>query len=364
MRVLRGTIADSQLRSSRTSSLAQSRRCFQSRGPAPRIVAMQAKKAAPEAPLPQLTRPKPASAAQQAQAQPPASAAALADAYQRAADAKACGEVVEVKVVGQNEGGVMVQYGPLRGFIPYNQMDPARLRACTNGDLSTLTGQQLKARVVTADPSRKELVLSERQVAAAEALSRIQQGEVLTCVVTAVEDYGAFVQVKGMPEVVGLVHKSEVSWDRIMTVDQVVVPGQEVSAKVLFVDTSNCRLSLSVKQTSADPLRLSLEGLAWEAATGATAGAVDARVQGLVEALAGSEGVDSVTTTRVAQDPHHVAQELEVYLVRSEREGEGEYTAVARLGVGATELQLRAAQLSREQVKLLLQRVASNSAAQ
>ncbi|EFJ48430.1 hypothetical protein VOLCADRAFT_104808 [Volvox carteri f. nagariensis] len=356
MRASWGATAESTVLTSRTRSMTKLVGCFWSRRTAPRVLAAQASKRSPEAPLPQLTRPKPASAAQQAQAQPPASPAVITDAYKRASDAKARCETVDVKVVSQNEGGVIVQYGPVRGFIPYNQMDPARLRACANGDLSTLTGQQLKARVVTADASRKELVLSERQVAAAEALRRIEPGAVLTCVVTAVEDYGAFVQVKGMPEVVGLVHKSEVSWDRIMTVDQVVSIGQEVVAKVLSVDANNVRLTLSMKQMSTDPLRLSLDGLAWEvAAPGAAYG--DVRVQGLIEALSTSVGVDSVAPTRVAQ-------ELEVYLVRSDREADGQYTAVARMGVSATELELRAAELSREQVKQLLQRVASRIAAQ
>ena len=59
------------------------------------------------------------------------------------------------------------------------------------------------------------------------------------------------------------------------------------------------------------------------------------------------------------QDPHHVAQELEVYLIRSE--GEAGYMAVARLGVNAAELKLMGAELSREQVKQMMQRVARDS---
>ncbi|KXZ42857.1 hypothetical protein GPECTOR_114g308 [Gonium pectorale] len=283
-------------------------------------------------------------------------AAAITDAYKRASEAKARGETVDVKVVGQNEAGLTVQFGPLRGLIPYNKVDPARLRTCTNGDMSSLMGQQLKAKVVTVDPSRKELVLSERQVAAADALGKLQPGDLVECVVTGVEDYGAFVQVKAMPDVSGLIHKSEVSWDRIMTVDQVVQVGQELRAKVLSVDAGNCRLALSLKQTVADPLRLSLDDLSWEASEVGP----DPRIAGLVEALAASPGVDGVSVTRTAQDPHHVAQELAVYLVRTEREGE--YTAVARLGVAATELRLAASTLSREQVKQLLQRVARQAA--
>ncbi|GFR50150.1 hypothetical protein Agub_g12313 [Astrephomene gubernaculifera] len=330
-------------------------------GPAPRAISVQASKTPSEVPSPKrLVRPKPATTAQQAQAQappPPVSAAQVAEAFSRASDAKTRGEIVDVKVVGQSERGLVVMFGAVRGFIPYSQLDPARLRASGSGDLSDLLGQPLRARVSSVDASRKELVLSERQVAAVAALGGVREGDVLDCVVTGVEDYGAFVQVKGSPEVSGMIHKSEISWERIMTVDQVLAPGQEVRAKVLRVDLPNCRLSLSLKQMSADPLRMSLDDLGWEPA----AASPDPRVQALVEALGRAPGVEGVEVTRCAQDPHRVAPELELYLVRSE--GEGRYTAVARLGAAATELRLAAAGLSREQVKQLLQRLAARSAA-
>ncbi|KAG2440088.1 hypothetical protein HXX76_004202 [Chlamydomonas incerta] len=248
----------------------------------------------------------------------------------------------------------MVQYGPLRGFMPYNKVDPARLRACTNGDLTKLVGQQIKARIITADVARKELVLSERQVAAAEALGRVSEGDVIEGVVTGVEDYGAFIQVKGLADVFGLVHKSEVTWARILTVDEVLKLGQEVRAKVVSVDVTNCRLALSIKQLTADPLRVSLDGLDWESAD--VDAVAEPELKALVESLAKSPGISNVTVTRVAVDPQHVAQELEVYLVRTD--SDGVYDAVARLGTSNTQLKLTAPELSREQLKQMLQRVA------
>lgn len=89
-------------------------------------------KTATDAPLPSLSRPKPASAEKQALAQvpaPPANAAAIQEAYRKAADAKARGETVEVKVASQNEGGVMVQFGPLRGESEQQQQGVLLARA-------------------------------------------------------------------------------------------------------------------------------------------------------------------------------------------------------------------------------------------
>ncbi|KAG2490024.1 hypothetical protein HYH03_011489 [Edaphochlamys debaryana] len=326
--------------------LAAPRRCARS---APRISAQASKTPEPVAP-PSLMRPKPASAAKQAQAQP--AATLVTESYKKAADAIASGETVEVKVVGQNTKGLMVQFGAVRGFMPFTAVDAARLRQCQGGDMSPLMETVLRVRIMSADPARKELVCSERQALASEALAQMETGGVVTGVVTAVEDYGAFVQVAGMPDVSCMVHKSEVSWDRILTVDQVLQPGQEIRAKVISVDPVNVRVGLSVKQLSTDPLRASLDSLAWEP----SAVSPEPQVEALIEQLRSSPGVDGVEVKQSAQDPHHVAQDLEVYLVRTD--SEGVYTCIARLGVVATQLSLTAKELSREQVKLMLQRVA------
>lgn len=305
-------------------------------------------------------KPKQPSSAAQQQAQkpqPPPSPAALLEAWQKATVAQKKGDVVEAKVIGITEAGLVVQMRPLKGFIPFKNLDAERVKAATAaGGPTSFVGQTIKSKIVSADMSRKELILSEKRLQASEALAKVSAGDVLSGVVISMEDYGAFVSVRELPgDVVGLVYKNELSWEKIMTVDEVLQKGQEVRAKVLSADPATCRLALSLKAMTPDPLRGSMDSLAWAAAANADGSSPRPEVQRLVADLAGSIGVTAVSVSREASDPHRVAMELEVYLVRTE--GEGEFTAVAIIGSSATEMRISTS-LSREQLKQLLQRVA------
>jgi ribosomal protein S1 len=116
--------------------------------------------------------------------------------------------------------------------MPYTKIAPARLKPGHKGDLSYLVGQKLKACVVQVDTqsARKELVLSERQAAAAEALAGLTEGETVKGEVARLEDYGAIVALlnaDGSPMgIQGLVHKKELSWEVVMTVEDVVKMGE------------------------------------------------------------------------------------------------------------------------------------------
>ena len=116
--------------------------------------------------------------------------------------------------------------------MPYTKISPERLRPGHKGDLSYLVGQQVKACVVQVDTQsvRKELVLSERQASAAEALATLSEGDVVRGEVVRLEDYGAIVSLlrddAAPMGVQGLVHKKELSWDVVMTVEDVLRLGK------------------------------------------------------------------------------------------------------------------------------------------
>lgn len=127
---------------------------------------------------------------------------------------------------------------------------------------------------------------------------------------------------------------------------------------VLSVDAATCRLQLSIKAMLPDPLKASVDDLAWSAvAPGAPAACPEARR--LVATLSEAVGVSQVVVAREAQDPHRVTMELEVYLVRTD--AEGDFTAMAVVGTSATELEVKST-LTREQFKQLLQRAARQAA--
>ena len=156
------------------------------------------------------------------------------------------GTVIEVV-----KGGLIVDIG-LRGFLPASLVDLRRVR-----DLEPFIGEDIEAKVIELDRNRNNVVLSRRaylEEAQAEQrgafLSNLTVGETRTGSVSSVVNFGAFVDLGGMD---GLVHVSELSWKHVNHPSEVVKVGQKVTVKVLEIDHNRERISLSIKQTTADP---------------------------------------------------------------------------------------------------------------
>lgn len=168
-------------------------------------------------------------------------------------------ETVELPVVEANRGGVLVQMGKLRGFVPGSQLSPSWRSSQRMDDpdrrWEALVGKKLRLRVLEVIPERNRLILSERIVPdnrqrKREVLAALQPDEVYEGIVTNVVDYGAFVNINGVE---GLVHISELSWRRVTDPRTIVQVGQTVQVKLLEVNLNNERLSLSLKRVSPDP---------------------------------------------------------------------------------------------------------------
>ncbi len=156
------------------------------------------------------------------------------------------GPVIEVV-----KGGLIVDIG-LRGFLPASLVDLRRVR-----DLHPFVGESIEAKVIELDKNRNNVVLSRRaylEEAQAEQrhafLEDLQPGDVREGVVSSVVNFGAFVDLGGMD---GLVHVSELSWQHVSHPSEVVTVGDKVDVKVLEVDRDRERISLSIRQTAADP---------------------------------------------------------------------------------------------------------------
>ncbi len=173
---------------------------------------------------------------------------------------KALGTVYDGKVIGYNKGGLIVPIGLLRGFVPASQVSVMR-RA--EGDespdarWSKMVGEPIKVVVIEVDRARHRLILSER-IALQETretikdrlLDELHEGTIKTGRVTSLADFGAFVNIDGAD---GLVHLSEISWDRIEHPSEVLKVGQEVKVKVIAVDQERKRIGLSIRQLQPDP---------------------------------------------------------------------------------------------------------------
>jgi small subunit ribosomal protein S1 len=149
-------------------------------------------------------------------------------------------------VAGVNKGGLVVRFGRLRGFIPASQVSRERRLSVGGGrpdkDLEAwkaLIGQPIAVRVIEVDRERRRLILSERaaaresrEVLKEQLLDTLQVGDVRTGRVTSLTNFGAFVNIDGAD---GLVHLSEISWERVGKASDVLKVGQEVTVKVIEV---------------------------------------------------------------------------------------------------------------------------------
>lgn len=167
-------------------------------------------------------------------------------------------EVIEVVPFDANRGGLLVEYEGVRGFVPVSQLSAEHYPRVGSSDkdeilqkLNSLVGKPLKVRILDADKKNNKLIFSEKEAVKdglSERFDKLTVGETVTGVVTGVVDFGVFVNVDGIE---GLVHISEISWERVMNPNDYVKIGDEINAKIISIDKD--RLSLSIKQLTEDP---------------------------------------------------------------------------------------------------------------
>lgn len=150
-----------------------------------------------------------------------------------------------VKIGGVVNSGVVAYVEGIRGFIPASRLSLEHVE-----DLNEWLGKKIKVRVITADPDKKKLVLSKREILREERdakrreeFDKIQVGDVLEGTVETLKDYGAFIRLQG--GLSGLVHVSQISDKRIPTPAKVLNVGDPVTVKVIAIKDG--KLSLSMK---------------------------------------------------------------------------------------------------------------------
>jgi small subunit ribosomal protein S1 len=168
-------------------------------------------------------------------------------------EAAQTGLPVEGLVKAANKGGLEVEVHGVRAFCPMSQIDVRFV-----GDPATFVGQKLLFRVQRADArdcvlSRRALLEEERAAKARATRERLAPGAVFEGVVTSVQDYGAFVDIGGIE---GLVHVSELAWDRVSKPQDLLTAGDAVQVQVLRIDEDpkkGERIGLSVKALAPRP---------------------------------------------------------------------------------------------------------------
>ncbi len=161
------------------------------------------------------------------------------------------GETLTVPVTQIVKGGLVVDAG-VRGFVPASMVSDHFVE-----DFNQYKGQELELKIVEIEPSENRLILShkeivqqEREAKKQEVMSQLAAGDVLDGKVARLTNFGVFIDLGGVD---GLVHVSEISYERVGKPSDVLKVGEDVKVKVLAVDPEKDRISLSIKQTLPQP---------------------------------------------------------------------------------------------------------------
>lgn len=183
------------------------------------------------------------------------------------------GQVIEVVITGANKGGLECTVANIRGFMPMGQISMFRVE-----NAEDYVGQRLACVITEANRSRKNLVLSHRALMERERkenrekiLAEIAPGQIREGTVRSLQDFGAFVDLGGVD---GLIHVSQMSWDRIGHPSEVLQVGQAVKVRVEKVNQETGKISLVYRDMGANP---------WDGVT--TKYGVGARIKGTVSKL-------------------------------------------------------------------------------
>jgi len=170
----------------------------------------------------------------------------------KAQEQQATGEMMDAEVREQNKGGLIVNILGLRGFLPTSQVSRTY-----SSSLQELVGQRIGVKILEVNRKRNRLIVSQKAAfdedrarQRGELFEKLRIGDEIEGKVSGLTTYGAFVNLGAAD---GLIHISELSWDRVANVADVLQVGQDVRVKVIKLDPDTSRISLSLRQLGQDP---------------------------------------------------------------------------------------------------------------
>jgi len=169
------------------------------------------------------------------------------------------GTIANVKIVEANKGGLLVTCGNVAGFMPVSQLSPEHYPRIQGGDknkildrLKSYIGETFDAKVIDVGEEEEKLIVSEKaawEEQQKDLLGSYKVGDVVEGTVSVITEFGAFVQFGQGLE--GLIHISELAWQRIDDPRDIVKPGQAIKAQVIKLERS--KIFLSMKRLIDDP---------------------------------------------------------------------------------------------------------------
>ncbi len=167
-------------------------------------------------------------------------------------------EVIAITAYDANRGGLLVEIEGIRGFLPVSQLAAGHYPRVGGADkdeilhkLNSLINQPIRVRILDLNRKDNKLIFSEKEAVKGDMQNRFSElkvGDIVQGTITGVIDFGAFVNIDGIE---GLIHISEISWERVDNPRNYVKLGDNIEAKIIAIDKD--RLSLSLKQMTEDP---------------------------------------------------------------------------------------------------------------
>lgn len=180
--------------------------------------------------------------------------------WEKAEEMLESSEIFEGEVIGYNKGGLIVPFGRLRGFIPashVSSLTPNLDERQRQQRMAKMRGQELPLKVIEVNQLRRRLVFSQRdaqkewdEAQKQSLLDTLEEGQTVKGRISSMRDFGVFVNLGGAD---GLIHVSELSWQRINHPNEIVKVGDEIEAYIVKLDKENQRISLSRKRILPNP---------------------------------------------------------------------------------------------------------------
>jgi len=163
-------------------------------------------------------------------------------------------EVIEVVVKEEVKGGLVASYKGIRVFIPASHLELNRV-----SNFKAYVGNTINVQLIEFErqrngmkivASRRDILKGEKETKEVETWNNLEEGQIVEGIVRRISNFGAFVEVNGVD---GLLHSSEISWNKVNNPNELLKVGEKVKVSILTVDKENKKLSLSIKKLSENP---------------------------------------------------------------------------------------------------------------
>lgn len=179
-------------------------------------------------------------------------------AWKSIRDVEEGNKITEATITDANKGGLMIKVGSTMGFLPVSQLSPEHYPRVPGGDknrileiLKSYIGQKFEVKIIDTDENEDKLIVSEKaawEETQKDVINRYKVGQTVEGVVTAVTDFGIFVE---FDKLEGLIHISEIAWKRIDNPSDFVKVGETIKAEIIGIE--NSKIFLSMKKLQRDP---------------------------------------------------------------------------------------------------------------